>query len=110
MIPGLNSKDMMKAMKKLGVKQEDLEATEVIIKCQDKELVIKNPQVLKVNMMGQESYQITGEAEEKTREIEISEEDIKTVMEQANTTKDQALNAIKKHNGDLASAILELTS
>ncbi len=36
MIPGLNSKDMMKAMKKLGVKQEDLEATEVIIKCQDK--------------------------------------------------------------------------
>ena len=30
MIPGMNPRDMAKAMKKMGIKQEDIEALEVI--------------------------------------------------------------------------------
>lgn len=100
---------MQKAMKKLGIAQQDLDAVEVVIKLKDnKELVFKNPTVSKVNMMGQESYQIVGECEEKTREAEISEEDVKTVIEQTGKTKEDAVSALKKNKGDLAAAIMEL--
>lgn len=108
MIPGMNPKDVAKAMKRLGIKQESIEATQVIIKTPERDLIIDNPQVAKVNMMGQDTWQITGSATEKVREIEIKEEDIKTVMEQAGVDRDKALETIKKNSGDLAAAILEL--
>jgi nascent polypeptide-associated complex subunit alpha len=105
MIPGMNPRDMQKAMKKLGMKQEEIEAEEVIIRQGDKNLVIKNPQVVRVNMMGQESLQITGEIEE---ESNISEEDIKTVAEQTGKTPTEAKQALEDSNGDLAEAIMNL--
>ncbi len=52
----INPKQLEKAMKQMGVKSEEIPADEVIIKSQDKEIVISNPQVQKVNMMGQESF------------------------------------------------------
>lgn len=104
MFPGLNPKDLQKAMKKMGIKQEEIDAREVIIKTNSKDLIIKNPKVVKVNMMGQESLQVTGDIEE----AGISEEDIKTVADQANVSKEKAKAALEKHNGDLAAAILEL--
>ena len=61
MIPGMNPRQLQQAMKKLGMKQEEIDATEVIIKTPDKDIIIPNPQVMKVNMMGQDSLQITGE-------------------------------------------------
>lgn len=107
---GINPKQMQQAMKRMGIQQQEIDAEEVIIKCSDKEIVIKNPSVARINMMGQKSYQISGNETERDvkREIEISEEDIETVMEQTNCSKEEALAAIKKHNGDLAEAILEL--
>lgn len=112
MIPGMNPRQMAGMMKKLGIQQVEIDATEVIIRTKEKEIIFKNPQVAKVNMMGQETYQIIGEGVEKglSTEPEISEDDIKTVMEQAEVDKKTALNAIKKHKGDLAEAILELQS
>ena len=101
----MNPKDMQKAMKKMGIKQDEIPADEVIIKQGDKNLVIKDPQVLKVNMMGQESFQITGELVE---ESGVSEDDVKTVAEQAGVSEDEAKEALEKCNGDLAEAILEL--
>ncbi len=102
----LNPRELAKAMQRLGVQQQEIDAEEVIIRCKDKEIVISQPQVAKVNMMGQESWQITGKAIE--REQELKEEDVKTVMEQANTSREQAINAIKKAKGDLARAIIEI--
>lgn len=101
---------MAKAMKRMGIQQTELDATEVIIKTEDKELIFKNPKVSKVNMMGQKTYQIVGEPEERplSTEPEISEEDIKTVMEQTGADHEKALEAIKKSNGDLAAAIMDL--
>lgn len=110
MFPGMNSRKAKQMMSRLGVQQQDIEATEVIIKTLDKEIVIKNPQVAKVNMMGQQTYQVVGEAEERpiNQEPEINEEDIKTVMEQTGVDKNKAKLTIQKHSGDLAAAIMEL--
>ncbi|MBW3023127.1 nascent polypeptide-associated complex protein [Candidatus Woesearchaeota archaeon] len=110
MFPGMNPRKMQQAMKRMGIQQTEIDATEVIIKTADKELVFQNPQVSKVNMMGQETYQIVGEPVERdlSSEPEISEDDIKTVMEQANVDKKTALKAIEEHKGDLAEAILSL--
>lgn len=110
MIPGMNPRKMQQAMKRMGIQQQDIDATEVIIKCPDKQIVIANPQVAKVNMMGQETYQIVGQAEEQSLDTkpEINEEDIKTVMEQAGVDENKAKEFIEKHDGDLAAAILDL--
>jgi nascent polypeptide-associated complex subunit alpha len=111
MIPKLNSRELAKAMQRMGVQQQEIDAQEVIIRCADKDIVIQNPSVAKVNMMGQESWQVTGNAVEKSRssEPDIKEEDIQTVMEQTGASHDKALEAIKASKGDLAQAILALS-
>ena len=106
----MNSRAMAKAMKRMGIQQTELDAKEVIIRLEDKELVFVNPQVAKVNMMGQETFQVIGTPEERalSTEPEISEEDVQTVVDQAGVEKGAALEAIKKHKGDIAAAILDL--
>ena len=42
------------------------------------------------------------------RMTELFEEDVQTVVDQAGVDKDAALEAIKKHKGDIAAAILDL--
>ena len=112
MIPGMNPRKMQQMMKKMGIQQQDIEAVEVIIKTADSEIVITEPSVAKVNMMGQETFQISGNIHEREKETkpEISEDDIKTVAEQANVSLEQAKSAIEESNGDLAEAIMKLTS
>src|SRR3989344_6883748 len=107
MIPGMNPRAMKQAMKKLGMQQQDIEASEVIIKTADKEIIFSHPQVSKIHMMGQETWQITGEAQEHSREM-FSEEDVKTVMERDGVSEDKAKEALTESNGNLAEAILTL--
>jgi len=110
MFPGINPREMQKAMKKLGIKQEEIEAEEVVIKSPNKYLIIKNPHVSKVNMMGQETFQIVGEVTEieQNEKVEIDENDVGVVMEQTNCSKEDALEALQNSNGNLAEAILKL--
>ncbi len=108
MFPGMNGRQAKQMMKKMGIKQEEIDAIEVIIRTPDKDLIITEPSVSKVNMMGNESFQISGNVQEREKEAEISEEDIKTVMEQAKVGKEEAEKAIKEAGGDLAKAIMEL--
>ncbi len=112
MLPGMNPKKMQAMMKQLGIRQVDIPATEVIIRTEDKEIVITNPSVAKVNMMGQENFQISGNIQERAISTtpEISQDDVKTVMEQANVDEAKAKEAIQKADGDLAEAIINLTS
>jgi len=107
----MNPRKMQQAMKQLGIQQQEIHAREVIIRMENKDIVIRNPSVTKVNMMGQENFQISGEIHEESRSVipEISEEDIKTVMEQTGATKDKAKRAIEKADGDLAEAIINLS-
>lgn len=110
MFPGINPRQMQQAMKKMGIQQTEIPATEVIIRTEDKEIVIINPSVQKVNMMGQESFQISGQVEERelSSQPEISEDDIKTVMEQTGADAETARKSLEDANGDLAEAILKL--
>ena len=110
MIPGLNSREAKAMMRKMGIKQEEIDAELVIIKTHDKDFVIRNPQVSRVNMMGQETFQVVGSIEEveKDAKAEINEEDIDMVMDQTNCTKEEAMEAIEESGGNLAEAILKL--
>ncbi len=111
MFPGVNPRQMQQMMKKMGIQQVDLSAVKVTIELEDgSKLVFHSPSVSKVNMMGQQTYQIVGEPAEETAEAEpeISEDDIKTVMDQAHVSKERALAALSEAQGDLAQAILNL--
>ena len=109
MMPGMNPRQMKKMMQRMGISQEEIDAEVVIIKTSDKELVILNPNVVKVNMSGQESFQITGEVQERAAEADISEDDINTVMEQTNVDEAAAKKALEESDGDIAGAILKLS-
>ena len=110
MFPGMNPRDMQKAMKRLGIKQEEIEAEMVIIKTRGNDLVIRNPHVVKVNMMGKDSLQVSGDIEEieANNRDEISEDDISTVVKQTSCSKDEAAKTLKETSGNIAEAILKL--
>ncbi len=110
MFPGVNPREMQKVMKRMGIQQEEIDASEVIIRLQDRDIVIANPQVAKVNMMGQETYQIAGKAREVARDSkpEISEDDINTIMGQAGCTREEAEIALEETKGNIAEAIIKL--
>jgi len=114
MIPGMNKKQMKqmeRQMKKMGMKMEDLEGVhEVIIRFEDKELIIDEPSVSLMNVMGQETYQIEGKAREVDveYEIEIPDDDIEMVANSANVSNEEARAALEECKGDLAEAIMRL--
>ncbi len=110
MFPGMNPRKMQQMMKKMGMQQQEIPATEVIIKTEDKEIIITEPSVSKVNVMGQETFQVSGQIHERelSSEPEISQDDIKTVMGQANCSEEEAQKALEESSGDLAEAILKL--
>lgn len=114
-MPNINPRQMQQMMKKMGIQQEDIDAKEVIIICSDKKIVVKNPSVQKINMMGQKNYQVSGEErieslDSKDSALEISEDDIKTVMEQTNSSEEEAKQALIDTEGNIAEAILLLTA
>ena len=94
---------MRKLMKQ--IKAVDIEASEVIIKTSEHDIVIKNPQVVKTNMAGVTSFQISGEISES---IKYSEEDIEIIQEKTGCTKIEAEQALGESQGDIAEAILSL--
>ena len=114
MIPGMNKKQMKqmeRQMKKMGMKMEELQGVkEVIIHFEDKELIIDEPSVSLMNVMGAETYQVEGQAREVELEyeIEIPDEDIEMVANTAGVTENQAREALEECKGDLAEAIMKL--
>ncbi len=117
MIPGLDPKKMQAMMKQLGIKQEEIDAVRVIIEKEDGKIIIEEPSVLKVNMQGQETFQISGKIKEEDNEEqeaskedeETQEKDIKMIMEQTGKSKEEVALALEKNEGDLASTIMELS-
>ena len=114
MIPGMNKKQMKqmeRQMKKMGMKMDNLDGVlEVIIRFEDKELIIDNPSVSLMNVMGQETYQVEGKAREVELEyeIEIPDEDVEMVANTAGVSQDEARQALEECKGDLAEAIMKL--
>lgn len=112
MIPGVNPRQVKQMMKQMGMSQDDLEVTELVMKLPNgKVMKFQNPDVQKVTMQGQTTFQVSGSysEEEETYEAEISLEDIEMVMSQAQVSHEEAKEALKKVNGDIAEAILSLS-
>lgn len=69
-------------------------------------------QVVRMKMMGQESYQVVGTAVKEENKIEIesaySEDDVSMVASQAGVGADEARTALDESGGDIASAIMRL--
>jgi len=101
-------------MKQMGLKMDELGDIErVILQGQGREIVIEEPVVTFIDMKGQRMYQIAGgRVKEKTMEKEfiIPEEDVLLVSQQAGVDIERARTALKEAEGDLAKAILLLTT
>ena len=108
---GLNPKKMQSMMKQLGMSQDEIEAKRVIIEKEDgTKIVFEDPSVTKMNIQGSDMFQITGDFREETQELEsFSEEDVKTVMEKTGANEEDSKKTLEE-TGDLADAILKLSS
>ena len=104
----MNPKQMKKLMKQMGIELEEIDAEEVIIKTTTEDIIFKNPTVTKISAKGMESFQIIGSYETIKKKPEISEEDVKLIMEQANVSEEVARKALEEANGDLAEALMKL--
>lgn len=106
MFPNIDPKKMQAMMKQMGINQTEINSSRVVIEKEDGEkIIIRNPSVVKINMQGQESFQISGDISE---EEKFSQEDIKVIMEKTGCSEKDAKNTLEK-TGDLAEAILELS-
>jgi len=104
---------MRRMLDKMGLNMQEMtNIEEVVIRTDSKEIFLIKPQV--IEMKGKEStiFQIiAGDIEEKEREVPtFSEEDIILVMQQASSSREKAVLALTDTKGDIAQAILNLTT
>lgn len=104
---GLNPKKLQGMMKQLGIGQEEIEASRVVIERDSGNIVIENPHVSKISMQGQESWQIVGDAHEEAGGIR--EEDVQMVMEKTGKSEKEARKVLEEVGGDIAESILKLS-
>jgi nascent polypeptide-associated complex subunit alpha len=103
----MDPKHMEKMMKQMGMNVTNIDAEEVIIRTADKDIIILEPQVSKIKVMGQETFQISGgEVSERERE-DINDDDVEMVSDEAGVSKEEA-RAMLKETGDIAEAIMKL--
>jgi len=124
------SRQMRRRMQQQGIEMDQIDATRVIIESPDKTLVIDQPEVILMKQMGQEMYQIIGDAEEyssgeftiedkgeaesietteeSVSKLVITENDIMLVAAQAKVGKEEANAALIDSDGDIAKAIIYL--
>lgn len=108
MFGGIDPKKMQAMMKQMGIKQDEIDALRVVIEKNDgRQIVIDNPNVVKITMQGQDSWQITGEAHEESSGV--SEEDVRLIMEKTGKGQDEVKVALEKNEGDIAQTIVELS-
>ncbi len=106
MLP-FDDKQIRLAMKKMGINIKELKAEKVIIETGDKQYIFTNPMVSILEMKGQKTYQIVGKPEIK---MKIREEDVELVAEKTGKSKEEARKALEEANGDIAQAIINLSS
>ena len=124
----VGSRQMRRRMQQQGIDMDQIDATRVIIERIDGSLIIEQPEVIVMKQMGQEIYQVIGEAHEASNgEISIeeseslqesiednelkpsiTENDVMLVASQANVDKEEARAVLSECEGDIAKAILYL--
>lgn len=107
------NREMRRMLDKMGLDMKTVDnVEEVIIKTDKKELYLVKPQVIEMKGKDSTIFQVVAaDIEEKQREIpSFKEEDIILVMQQANVSREKAISALTESKGDMAQAILSLTT
>ncbi|MCH8860162.1 MAG: transcription factor [Nitrososphaerota archaeon] len=107
------NRNMRRMMDKMGLDMSEIpNVQEVIIKTDKKEIIIAKPSVTEMKAKDNTIFQVIAESyEEKEREVPVfSDEDLELVSQQASVSKEQAIEALTESKGDLARAILLLTT
>ena len=114
---GIDPRQMSRMMKQLGISVEEVDdVEEVLIRTATREIVITNASVSIMDAQGQRTYQVTGDATERSPSGEAtpaeptgpSQEDIDLVMDQAGVDEEAARAALEAAGGEPAQAILDL--
>ncbi|MCX8169729.1 MAG: nascent polypeptide-associated complex protein [Candidatus Methanomethyliaceae archaeon] len=107
----MNPREIRRLMQRMGMELEEMQGVEkVIIIMGGKNIVIQSPQIMVMRIGGQKVYQITGEEREEEKKMEIPEEDVQLVASQTGVSIEEARRALEITKGDLAQAIILLTS
>lgn len=112
---GMNPAQMQKMMNQMGIRTQEMPVEKAVFYLKDgTALEMQMPQVVKMTIQGTETYQVVGHAQpltteaSKPKELEITDDDIKMVMQQSGVTKEQASKTLKETKGDIAEAIMLL--
>ena len=108
----MDNRNARRMMDRLGINMKEIpNVEEVVIKTPGREMHITNASVSEVNAQGQRVFQVMGEVEEVEVERKtFSEEDILLVQQQTGVSKERAVAALEETDGEVARAILKLTS
>jgi nascent polypeptide-associated complex subunit alpha len=131
-MPGMprDPRQMQMMMRRLGMKTEEVpDVEEVIVRTRSKEHVFKAPDVTILTVQGVRTYQVVGTPEIRPRSTAAPppagtapapstpaapsgppEEDIRLVMEQANVSHEEAVEALLQSHGEPAEAIMKILS
>jgi len=108
----LGDRQARRMMDRMGINMKEIpEVEEVVIRTARKELHIHGASVSEVNAQGNRIFQVMGEVEEVERETKkFSDEDILLVQQQAGVSREKAVAALEESDGEVARAILKLST
>jgi nascent polypeptide-associated complex subunit alpha len=110
----VNSRRARRMMKNMGLNMDEMPDIElVILQGPKREIIIEGATITSLNVQGQKMFQIVGgKLTENTveKKIEIPEEDVLLVSQQTGVSMERARVALKESDGDLAKAILMITT
>ena len=111
-MPGnMNPRQMNQMMKRLGINVTEIKNVEkIIIQTDTRQYIFNEAEVTVMDAQGQKTYQISGTPRIVARKEKIPQGDIDLVAEQTGKSKDEAKKALEETKGDIAEAILKLTS
>ena len=107
------NREMRRMMDKMGLDMSELSnVQEVIIKTDKKEIILTKPSVTEMKAKDSSIFTVTEDSyEERQLEVPIfSEEYIQLFGQQAGVDEEKSKNALEEAKGDLARAILLLTT
>ncbi|MCL2172452.1 MAG: nascent polypeptide-associated complex protein [Nitrososphaerota archaeon] len=117
----MNPREQKRMMQRMGMNMDSVEdVNQVIIRTASKDIVIDEPEVAILQVSGQKMYQVIGGqvSEQAPGQFAtaapvkplFTDEDVQLVADQTGKSLEKAKDALKDCGGDLAKAILLLSS
>ena len=108
----MDNRNARRMMDRMGINMKEIpNVQEVVIRTADKEMHITNASVSEVNAQGNRIFQVIGEVEEvEVKKESFRDEDILLVQQQTGASREKAVAALEQSDGEVARAILSLTS